>query len=68
MFERRKEVLRNIFKYEYRPRILQDLEYCNPHKSKDKLIYKEPPLTDSRWSEAIKFAVNFICYLFKLTK
>jgi hypothetical protein len=30
----------------------------NPLKSKDKLIYKEPPLTDSRWSEAIKFAVS----------
>ena len=25
----------------------------NPLKSKDKLIYKEPPLTDSCWSEAI---------------
>ena len=27
-------------------------------KSKDKPIYKEPPLTDRRWSDAIKFAIS----------
>ncbi len=30
----------------------------NPLKSNDKLIYKELPLTNSRWPEAIKFAVS----------
>ena len=29
-----------------------------PDKNKDKPIYKEPPLTDRRWSDAIKFAIS----------
>ena len=32
----------------------------NPTKSSDKLVYKEPPLTDSHWSAAFNFAISKI--------